>query len=141
MANFVFDEGAALALGSGLDWVATDYNVSVYDDTVAPQQSNTWIEINSGIVATLPLTNKSISTFSAASADGVEFVDVSPTIVGARFAGLLIHRNSDNLLIVHIDEGFDNLGTGGILGQELEAVQITFSVIPGLNNEAAWFRL
>ena len=148
MANFTFNEGATAAASAGVDWVGTDWDCCLYEDMVVPDQTMTWTEVQASIIATVPYANKAITANGACSADAIEFIDVATTQPDGRIPGFIIKRNSDNLLLVHFDQGFDNLGprpvTGNIidiLNVRADNVSFTFTLNPGLNNEAAWFRL
>lgn len=149
MANFIFNEGANLASGAGVDWVATDYDCALVDDSVAvPVTSNTWADFSAGSTASQPFANKVLTTAGALAADPVVFTQVSTTNPAGRFTGFVIKRNSDNLLLAWIDTGFNSLAggiaaapIGDIMGANLNAADYTFQIRPGLNNESAWLRL
>jgi hypothetical protein len=149
MANFIFNEGATLASGAGIDWVSTAYDCALVDDSVSvPVNTNTWADFSAGSTAVQAFANKALTTSGALAADPVIFTQVSTTNPAGRFTGFVIKRNSDNLLLAWIDTGFSSLGgsiavapIGDILGANLNAADYTFQIRPGLNNESAWLRL
>lgn len=150
MSNFIFNEGAALALGAGLDWVGTDYEIAIYDNTVLPGLDSTWADLASGVVASQVIPARAVTTFGAAAGGVVEFVGISPTLPDGRLEGFVIKRASDNLLVAHINEGFDGLVRanpltqpqfGDIFGVRADTMTYSVRLTPGANNENAWFRL
>ena len=146
MVNFVFNEGAAAALSGDIDWLGSEWDCSVYDNTITPDVTDTMLTVSSGIRATLPMKARLLTTAGAASADPIEFIDVSPGPNNGTLPGIIIKRNSDNLLLVHIDEGFDGLGNstssaGAFMNVKMKGLTYTFTLRPGVNNESAWFRL
>ncbi len=147
MANFIFDEGAALAATTGLDWVGTDYMCAVYESPLVVTIGMTWADVSAAVIASEPMANKAITSEGACAADTVSFVDISPT-ENETLTGILIVRTSDNALIMHKDLGYDfrpNQATPGdmrdVLRVSAQVLTYTFDVVPGANNEAAWFRL
>jgi len=146
VVNFVFNEGASASISGDIDWLGVSWECALYDDTVAPDQTSVWADISAGVVATGLYVQKVITTSGAAGADPIQFTDVSPTQPDGRLPGFVIKRQSDNLLLVHIDEGFDGLSrettqVTQIMNVQLADATYTFTLKPGLNNESAWFRL
>lgn len=146
MANFIFDQAATLMLSGGLDWVNTGYSCALIDDSVStPTQSSDWSAISGGLVASVALSNKTITTHGAAAADPAEFANVSPSDPNGRFLGIAVVRTSDNLPIAWLDTGFNNLGSAGpvpigVASVSAGGLTFTFSLLPGIDNEKAWFR-
>lgn len=149
MANFIFSEGATLMSSTGLDWVNTDYDCALVDDSVAatPTWDTTWADISAAAQNAQPFANKTITSFGACAADPLQFTNVSTVNPDGRFIGFAIKRNSDNQLIAWFDTGFTTLGLspaaaplGNIMGMALNQATYTFTLRPGINNEEAWFR-
>lgn len=143
MANFIFNEGATLFLNGGFDWVTDNFVCALVDDSVAnPTNATLWGALSGGSPAEQAFANKSITTAGAAAADPVTFTSVSTTLPGGRFTGLVIRKQSDNKLIAWIEDGFSNLqnGLGDLVGVQGPSLTYTFTLIPGVNNENAWFR-
>jgi hypothetical protein len=149
MANFIFNEGAALLAGAGLDWTGTAYDCALVDDSlgVPVVNTNTWSDLSGASTAVQAFSNKTITSFGAVSADPLTFASVSPTDIDGRFLGFAIKRNSDDLLIAWFDTGFTSLSPqsesvpiGNILGAAIASATYTFTLRPGINNESAWFR-
>jgi hypothetical protein len=135
MANFIFNQAAALAAGNGLNWINAAYDVAVYDNTVSPARDSLWANLEAGVVARQELTGRVLTSFGACAANPVVFNTISPTSPGGFLVGLIILRASDNLLVAHIDSGLAGMNI------QASALTYTFTVSPGANNEQAWFRL
>lgn len=152
MANFIFNEGAALMGGTGLNWVADDYYCSLVDDALGRDvvQTDTWADLSAFSTAETLFSNKSITTAGAVAAAPVIFNSVSPTDPDGRFIGFAIKKASDDTLVAWFDSGVNQLGpdtrsqplpyTQPILGAAIQAATVTFTIRPGINNENAWFR-
>ena len=153
MANYVFDEGAALMATTGLDWENTVYEMLLYQDNSGPfNAASDWASANIVIptngVAVMP--NRSVNSVGACDSDNLRFNNVELVAPGEVVPGLIIRRQSDNLLIVHIDEGLrgidpfrvSQLGgkSGGVLSIRLSPTTYNFWVIPDSQNRSAWFR-
>lgn len=135
MANFIFNEGAALAAGAGLNWVADAYEVAIYDNTVTPTRASTWGDISSGVVASEIIPTRSVTPSGACAGGPVRFIEISPTLGDGFFPGIIVKRATDNLLIAHIDQGLIGVNI------QAQALTYTFTLTPGVNSEEAYFRL
>ena len=148
MANFIFNEGAIAALSADIDWVNTPFSMAIYETPFVPTEIMSWADVSAAIIASKVLDNPVITSYGAASSDNVSFTSVTPT-EGELLQGIIFVRDSDSLLLCHLDTGFEginpvnNAGAGfaDVLNMAAAVIEYTFSVRPGDNNERAWFRL
>lgn len=146
MANFIFDQGAVLMAGAGLDWVNTDYEIALYQNNVPSfDQTAVWGTF-SGVLPTmatgvggdavLVLANRAVSSEGVCQADSVYFEDVTIVAPGSYALGFIIKRASDNLLIMHADEGVE----GMIPYIQASPSGATFRITPNFEAMSGWFR-
>lgn len=159
--NFIFNEAArAMVDGTGIDWVNEVFEAVLYENLKGDVHPyDTWADFAPFIPTNgvEELTNRSIVSYSGSQvfgggckSDPVQFVDVS-LVNGSFVPGLIIKRQSDDLLVCHIDNGIEGVSPfdGGTFGGSGDLLSIiggdntqshTFWLVPDANHGAAWFR-
>lgn len=136
-------------LRAGVDWELQEWDLCLYDDQITPDQSDTFAQYTDALVAVQPMVNRTVSSTGRATADGVTFTGVSPGLPDGRLMGFFIKRNSDNLLLYHIDGGLDGLSPDGVRGIVTPflgvraagmTVAASFIINPAMATGNAWFR-
>lgn len=145
MANFLFNEGVVAAMTTGLDWTNTTWRLDVYETPLVPTATMSWGDVSANVVASVNMAAPVLTTSGAASTDDVAFTGVTTT-PGQTLFGFFITRASDDLLLTHIDSGYEGISPGGggfgsVLQLDVQTIDYNFIIRLGANNERAWFRL
>jgi hypothetical protein len=137
--NFVFDECAVAFHGaSGPRWLSENFVLDLYEDVLTVTPDMSYGDVSGAIVATSAnLGSKTITATGGAASAGASFVGVSTT-PGTELKGAIIRRVSDDLLVAHLDSGFDGFdGQGGL---QIEVAGASIVVIPSASTDGAWYR-
>lgn len=153
--------------GTGLNWTSDVYEMVLYESSKgAVDPSDTWTDFLGHIPTngTVELTNRVLTIASGedvlgggCSSDAAHFADVS-LVNGSFLPGYIIKRQSDDLLLCHVDQGIEGIspfassgtfktaqGEGDILsagGPETkdDTQTYTFWMLPDGSQKNAWFR-
>lgn len=144
--SFIFSQGADAALRGNISWINDVWDIAVYETPLTATQNMTWADVIGFVLDRKTLQNRTITSFGGAASDPVEFTSVSPSPNQLIKAAVIV-RQSDNLVLAHIDTAFQGIPSDQALaGEPIPPIgsgdlSYTFTLRTSLNNERAWFRL